>query len=123
MIAPLSVTVGLMLLSVALWDAFSTVVLPPHGRRCLATCTPLLRRRLASVAVHWLPVQQSTHAPELSHHLRTALSLPPARSVGSHDSGRLRLAPFRAQNPPECAREPERARLAPLPERDNLLYL
>src|SRR5262249_5326851 len=28
MIAPLSVTVGLMLLSVALWDAFSTVVLP-----------------------------------------------------------------------------------------------
>ena len=28
MIAPLSVTVGLLLLSVALWDAFSTVVLP-----------------------------------------------------------------------------------------------
>src|SRR5437899_7906278 len=28
MIAPFSVTVGLMLLSVALWDAFSTVVLP-----------------------------------------------------------------------------------------------
>jgi len=28
MIAPLSVSVGLMLLSVALWDAFSTVVLP-----------------------------------------------------------------------------------------------
>ena len=28
MIAPLSVAVGLMLLSVALWDAFSTVVLP-----------------------------------------------------------------------------------------------
>src|SRR5215470_8744549 len=28
MIAPLSVTVGLMLLSVALWDAFATIVLP-----------------------------------------------------------------------------------------------
>ena len=31
MMAPLSVTVGLMLLSVALWDAFSTVVLPRTG--------------------------------------------------------------------------------------------
>src|SRR5262245_50870116 len=28
MIAPLSVVLGLMLLSIALWDAFSTVVLP-----------------------------------------------------------------------------------------------
>src|SRR5262249_61451032 len=97
--------------------------LAPQGRCCLETGTPLLWRRLASVAVRRLPVQQSPHAPDLSHHLRTALSLPPARSVGAHDSGRLRLAPLRAQDPPECAREPRRARRAPLPERDNLLFL